>query len=94
MIPFLYCTGLMLLTLSCGSGNMAPADKEHDSMEQDMEIQATYVSGDTLYTRYTVDESIFPNPERGFYLYSDLSDLDSDIGTRRQEGHTLRVVAQ
>jgi|APSaa5957512622_1039677.scaffolds.fasta_scaffold14596_2 hypothetical protein len=44
---------------------------------------------DTLITHYELDESIFPNPERGFYIYSNLLKLDADIGSRRDEGHTL-----
>jgi hypothetical protein len=44
---------------------------------------------DTLVTYYELDESIFPNPERGFYIYSNLLKLDADIGSRRDEGHTL-----
>lgn len=43
----------------------------------------------TLVTNYELDESIFPNPERGFYIYSNLHELDSDIGSRRDEGYTL-----
>ena len=43
----------------------------------------------TLVTNYELDESIFPNPERGFYIYSNLLKLDADIGSRRDEGHTL-----
>ena len=46
-------------------------------------------ASDTLVTYYELDGSIFPNPERGFYIYSNLLKLDSDIGRRRDEGHTL-----
>ncbi len=39
--------------------------------------------------RYQPSEQIFANPERGFYLYSNLLQLDADIGRRRAEGHAL-----
>jgi len=44
---------------------------------------------DALVIHYELDESIFPNPERGFYLYNNLLKLKADIGSRRDEGHTL-----
>jgi hypothetical protein len=50
---------------------------------------ATTGKRDALITEYEVDESPFSNPERGFYLYSNLLKLDDDIGGRREDGHTL-----
>ena len=44
---------------------------------------------DAIATDYEPDESIFSNPERGFYLYTDLHELDPGIGQRRDEGLTL-----
>jgi hypothetical protein len=42
-----------------------------------------------ITTRYTPSEQTFANPERGFYLYNNLMQLDAAIGKRREEGHTL-----
>jgi len=42
-----------------------------------------------LTTRYQTSADIFANPGRGFYLYSNLMQLDTSIGSRRAEGHTL-----
>lgn len=42
-----------------------------------------------ITTRYPPSEQIFANPERGFYLYNNLMQLDAAIGKRRAEGHTL-----
>ena len=44
---------------------------------------------DVIGTHYEPDASIFPNPERGFYIYTNLHELDPAIGKRRSEGHTL-----
>jgi hypothetical protein len=44
---------------------------------------------DVTVTDYEPDETIFRNPERGFYVYSDLADLDPDLSGMRDEGHTL-----
>jgi hypothetical protein len=75
---------VLFVTLSCGSGKMATA-----KMGTNMEAAHVNAGLDTLVTQYELDESIFPNPERGFYLYSNLLELDTDIGRRRDEGHTL-----
>jgi hypothetical protein len=42
-----------------------------------------------LTTHYQASTDIFANPERGFYIHSNLMQLDADIGDRRAEGHTL-----
>ena len=47
------------------------------------------VRADVIATHYEPDASIFPNPERGFYIYTNLHQLDPAIGRRRDEGHTL-----
>lgn len=44
---------------------------------------------DSKVNNYESDERIFPNPERGFYIYTNLHELDPDIGSRRDEGHSL-----
>ncbi|MBT3343847.1 MAG: DUF4832 domain-containing protein [Gemmatimonadetes bacterium] len=73
------CVILVCAILSgCGSqssGRMAPSS----------------VTGDEpIITTYEVDESIFPNPERGFYKYMNLHELDPEIGALREaEGITL-----
>jgi len=40
-------------------------------------------------TQYQPDESVFPNPERGFYHHTELHQLDSSIGRIRDDGDTL-----
>ena len=47
------------------------------------------IRADVIVTHYEPDASIFPNPERGFYIYTNLHELDPAIGKRRDEGHTL-----
>ncbi len=47
------------------------------------------VRADVIATHYEPDANIFPNPERGFYIYTNLHQLDPAIGRRRDEGHTL-----
>jgi len=39
----------------------------------------------TIVTVYEVDKGLFPNPERGFYRYTNLAELDPSIGTIRDE---------
>ncbi len=43
----------------------------------------------TIVTHYEEDFSIFPNPEQGFYEYTDLNKLPVDIGRLREQGRTL-----
>jgi len=43
----------------------------------------------TIVTHYEEDLSIFPNPEQGFYEYTDLNKLPADIGRLREQGRTL-----
>lgn len=49
------------------------------------------VSADSvIVTSYEVDDRLFPNPERGFYRYTSLHELDPGIGAiREDEGITL-----
>ena len=70
--------------MSCGSGKIAAAE-----MGTNMEDAHADAELDTLVTNYELDESIFPNPERGFYIYPNSHELDSDIGSRRDEGYSL-----
>ena len=78
-----YGVVIVLVALSCCSSKVAAA-----AMGTNMEA-ASAAQLDTLVTHYKPDESIFPNPERGFYIYSNLLKLDSAIGNRRDEGYTL-----
>ncbi|MHC4581257.1 MAG: DUF4874 domain-containing protein, partial [Planctomycetota bacterium] len=43
----------------------------------------------TILTNYEEDFSILPNPEQGFYEYTDLNRLPADIGRLREQGRTL-----
>jgi hypothetical protein len=43
----------------------------------------------TIVTQYQEDLSIFPNPEQGFYEYTDLNKLPTDIGRLREQGRSL-----
>lgn len=43
----------------------------------------------TLITQYEEDFSVFCNPEQGFYEYTDLNRLPTDIGRLREQGRTL-----
>ena len=72
---------VLLVTIACGSDNVAA------EMGANMEVAST--ATDTLVTDYELDERIFANPERGFYIYTNLHELDTAIGDRRDEGHTL-----
>ena len=67
---------LVLGVLSCGKEKMADA-------------KTGVTRADIIATHYEPDASIFPNPERGFYIYTNLHKLDPAIGKRRDEGHTL-----
>ncbi|MBQ39362.1 MAG: hypothetical protein CME04_23515 [Gemmatimonadaceae bacterium] len=68
-----------LLHVACGS----------QSTENDAVIGGSTLDS-LIVTRYEVDDSLFPNPERGFYRYADLPGLSADIGAiREQEGITL-----
>ena len=67
---------IVLGVLSCGREKMADA-------------KTGVTRADIIATRYEPDASIFPNPERGFYIYTNLHKLDPAIGKRRDEGHTL-----
>ena len=40
-------------------------------------------------TVYQPDETIFANPDQGFYLYRNLHTLESDVGKHRAQGLTL-----
>ena len=44
---------------------------------------------ETIKTQYEEDFSLFPNPEQGFYEYTDLNTLPEDIGRLREQGRTL-----
>ena len=67
---------IVLGVLSCGKEKMADA-------------KTGVTRADIIATHYEPDASIFPNPERGFYIYTNLHKLDPAIGKRRDEGHTL-----
>ena len=66
--------------LSCGKEKTADAKTGVNMNEARTGVIATH---------YEPDASIFPNPERGFYIYTNLHELDPAIGKRRDEGHTL-----
>ena len=80
----LYGVAVLLVVLYGGSGQVAGAEMGRSPGA----VRASAII-DTLVTHYEPDESIFPNPERGFYIYSNLLKLDPDIGRRRDEGYTL-----
>jgi len=42
-----------------------------------------------IVTQYQEELSIFPNPEQGFYEYTDLNKLPIDIGRLREQGRSL-----
>lgn len=46
-------------------------------------------TAEQVITTYTPDETIFPNPEQGFYLYNNLHRLPRDFSSERADGQTL-----
>jgi len=70
----------LILLAACGGNQSTEVDAPGTSA----------VIDSMIVTSYEVDDSLFPNPERGFYRYTDLHDLDPDIGDlREREGITL-----
>jgi hypothetical protein len=82
MKPMLAVFGLLslLVFVACGGKQLVQGDTRVEDVTTDS----------LIVTHYEVGDSIFVNPERGFYQYTDLARLDADIGSVRQEkGITL-----
>ncbi len=84
IIYAIYSMAVLLGIVSCGSSKVATS-----GMAANTATAPVAAGFDTLVTDYELDDSVFANPERGFYIYTDLHQLDPDIGRRREEGHTL-----
>ncbi len=70
----------LLVFVACGGKQLVQGDTRVEDVTTDS----------LIVTHYEVGDSIFVNPERGFYQYTDLARLDADIGPVRQEkGITL-----
>lgn len=65
--------------VACGSSK--PTNGTEGAMEAN--------DSNTIVMAYEADEAVWPNPERGFYQYTDLSRLDPDIGRIREDGLSL-----
>lgn len=87
-------SGVALLSLALACGNAASKNRATNMAADPTESRAENTAndaseGDTLRVAYEADAAVFANPERGFYIYTNLDRLDSDIGSRRAEGLTL-----
>ena len=77
-----WCGAIVLLgAIGCGSDNVVAEIRAN--------IEVASAGPGSLVTDYKLDESIFANPERGFYIYTNLHELDPTIGDRRDEGYAL-----
>lgn len=52
-------------------------------------VAASICQAQVKTSHYEQSNETFANPEQGFYVYSDLSELDHEIGRMRERGHTL-----
>ena len=75
MIRVLFALLAAMILMVCSACQTTQAGRAMQSVTVDS----------TIITVYQADKGLFPNPERGFYRYTNLAELDSNIGAIRDE---------